>query len=42
MKPDGVKKFDEDSAKKGAYGLVTKDYLISLLMSSSKTEQAKK
>ena len=36
LKPDGVKKFDEESAKKGAYGLVTNEYLISLLLSSSK------
>ena len=36
LKNDGVKKFDEDSAKKGAYGLVTNDYLISLLIASAK------
>ena len=36
LKPDGVKKFDEASAKKGAYGLVTNEYLISLLISSTK------
>ncbi len=36
LKPDGVKKFDEFSAKKGAYGLVENDYLISLLISSFK------
>jgi 2,3-bisphosphoglycerate-independent phosphoglycerate mutase len=36
LKPDGVKKFDESSAKKGAFGLVEKDYLISLLISSIK------
>jgi 2,3-bisphosphoglycerate-independent phosphoglycerate mutase len=36
LKPDGVKKFDEFSAKNGAFGLVKHDYLISLLISSSK------
>ena len=34
LKPDGVKKFDEFSVKKGAFGLVENDYLISLLLSS--------
>ena len=37
LKPDGVKKFDEFSAKKGAYGLVENDYLLSLLLSSGKS-----
>jgi 2,3-bisphosphoglycerate-independent phosphoglycerate mutase len=36
LKPDGVKKFDEFSAKKGGFGLVEDDYLISLLISSGK------
>jgi 2,3-bisphosphoglycerate-independent phosphoglycerate mutase len=36
LKPDGVKKFDESSAQKGAFGLVEKDYLISLLLKSGK------
>ncbi len=36
LKPDGVKKFDEISAKTGAFGLIEKDYLISLLISSAK------
>jgi 2,3-bisphosphoglycerate-independent phosphoglycerate mutase len=36
LKPDGVKKFDEFSAKKGAFGLVENNYLISLLISSTK------
>ena len=36
LKPDGVKKFDEVSAKKGAFGLVENDYLISLLLNSGK------
>jgi 2,3-bisphosphoglycerate-independent phosphoglycerate mutase len=36
LKPDGVKKFDEFSAKEGAFGLVEKDYLISLLFNSGK------
>ena len=34
LKPDGVKKFDEFSAKKGAFGLVENDYLLSILLSS--------
>jgi 2,3-bisphosphoglycerate-independent phosphoglycerate mutase len=34
LKPDGVEKFDEFSAKKGAFGLVATDYLISLLLNS--------
>jgi len=34
LMPDGVEKFDEESAKKGGYGLVDNDYLISLLLSS--------
>lgn len=34
LKPDGVKVFDEDSAKKGGYGLVDNQYLISLLLST--------
>jgi 2,3-bisphosphoglycerate-independent phosphoglycerate mutase len=36
LKPDGVKKFDEPSAEKGAFGLVKNDYLISLLLNSGK------
>ena len=36
LKADGVKKFDEDSAKKGGFGLITNNYLISLLLSSPK------
>ena len=36
LKPDGVKKFDEFSARNGAFGIVEHDYLISLLISSSK------
>jgi 2,3-bisphosphoglycerate-independent phosphoglycerate mutase len=36
MKPDGVLKFDEISARKGAFGLVENDYLISLLLNSGK------
>ena len=36
LKPDGVKKFDEESAKKGGFGLVTNEYLISLLLSKTK------
>ncbi len=33
IKPDGVKKLDETSAKKGAFGLIDNDYLVSLLLS---------
>jgi 2,3-bisphosphoglycerate-independent phosphoglycerate mutase len=33
MKPDSVEQFDEDSSKKGGYGLIDNDYLISLLLS---------
>lgn len=33
---DGVKKFDEESAKKGSYGLVTRESLMSLFVSASK------
>lgn len=33
LKPDGVKMFDEVSAKNGAFGLVKNEYLISLLIS---------
>jgi len=33
LKPDGVEVFDEESAKKGGFGLVEKDYLLSLLLS---------
>jgi len=35
LNPDGVQKFDEFSAKKGGFGLVTEQYLVSLLISSS-------
>jgi 2,3-bisphosphoglycerate-independent phosphoglycerate mutase len=34
LKPDGVKAFDESSAKKGAFGAVEKDFLISLLIAA--------
>jgi 2,3-bisphosphoglycerate-independent phosphoglycerate mutase len=34
QKPDGVKIFDEESAKKGAYGLVTEQSLMSLFVDS--------
>jgi 2,3-bisphosphoglycerate-independent phosphoglycerate mutase len=36
LKSDGVKKFDEFSAKKGAFGQVENNYLIELLISSVK------
>ena len=39
LKPDGVEKFDEFSAKKGAFGLVETDYLISLLLNSGSKPQ---
>jgi 2,3-bisphosphoglycerate-independent phosphoglycerate mutase len=35
IKPDGKMKFDEVTAKEGSFGLVTKDNLISLLLSST-------
>jgi 2,3-bisphosphoglycerate-independent phosphoglycerate mutase len=35
MEPDGIKKFDEFSAQNGAFGLVEKEYLMSLLVSSN-------
>ncbi len=34
LKHDGVEAFDEDSAKKGGFGLVENDYLLSILLSS--------
>jgi 2,3-bisphosphoglycerate-independent phosphoglycerate mutase len=34
IKPDKVERFDEASAKEGGFGLVEKDYLISLLLSN--------
>jgi 2,3-bisphosphoglycerate-independent phosphoglycerate mutase len=37
LKPDGVKAFDEASAKKGGYGVVEKDYLLSLLLAAGKS-----
>ncbi len=36
LKPDGAKKFDEFSARSGAFGLVENNYLISLLISAGK------
>jgi 2,3-bisphosphoglycerate-independent phosphoglycerate mutase len=39
LKPDGVKKFDEFSARNGAFGLVENDFLISILISSGKSNQ---
>ncbi len=41
LKPDGVKKFDESSARGGAFGLIEHDYLISILVSSSKGKSSK-
>jgi 2,3-bisphosphoglycerate-independent phosphoglycerate mutase len=34
QKPDGVEKFDEESVKKGAYGLVTEQSLMELFVAS--------
>jgi 2,3-bisphosphoglycerate-independent phosphoglycerate mutase len=34
LKPDGVKKFDEASAAKGGFGLVSGEYLLALLLRS--------
>jgi 2,3-bisphosphoglycerate-independent phosphoglycerate mutase len=34
LEADGVRAFDEFSAKKGAFGLIDNDYLISLLLNS--------
>jgi 2,3-bisphosphoglycerate-independent phosphoglycerate mutase len=39
LKPDGVRKFDEFSARNGAFGFVENDYLISLLVSSANHEK---
>ncbi len=36
LKPDGVLKFDELSAREGAFGLIEHDYLLSILLSLSK------
>ncbi len=36
LKSDNVKKFDEDSAKNGKFGLIQNNYLISLLLASAK------
>jgi len=36
LKPDGVQKFDEFSARNGAFGTVKQEYLMSLLLSSAK------
>jgi 2,3-bisphosphoglycerate-independent phosphoglycerate mutase len=36
MESDGVQKFDEFSARNGAFGLVEQEYLMSLLVSSTK------
>jgi 2,3-bisphosphoglycerate-independent phosphoglycerate mutase len=39
LKPDGTKRFDEFSAKSGAFGLVENDYLISLLIAAGKEKK---
>ena len=41
LKPDGVKAFDEASAAAGGFGLVEHDYLISLLISSGKSQNSR-
>jgi 2,3-bisphosphoglycerate-independent phosphoglycerate mutase len=33
LQPDGVKAFDEESAKKGGFGLIENEYLLALLLS---------
>jgi len=38
LKPDGVKKFDEESVKEGAFGVVKNDYLISMVISAGKSK----
>ncbi len=42
LEADGVQKFDEFSAKEGGFGLVTKDYLVSLLISPLPLKKTKK
>jgi 2,3-bisphosphoglycerate-independent phosphoglycerate mutase len=39
LRADGVQKFDEISAKEGGFGLVTQEYLMSLLISSAKASK---
>lgn len=41
LKSDGVKKFDEESAKKGGFGLVEDDYLISMVINAGKRKSSK-
>jgi 2,3-bisphosphoglycerate-independent phosphoglycerate mutase len=39
LKPDGVQKFDEFSARNGKFGLVEQEYLMSLLLSSTRSSR---
>ena len=39
LKPDDVQKFDEISARNGAFGLVEQEYLMSLLLSSTSSSK---
>jgi 2,3-bisphosphoglycerate-independent phosphoglycerate mutase len=39
IEPDGVQRFDEFSARNGAFGLVEKEYLLSLLVSSTSSSK---
>ena len=41
LKPNGTKKFDEFSARSGAFGVVENDYLISLLIAAGKKSKKK-
>ncbi len=38
LKPDGIKKFDEISAQSGGFGLVDKEYLLTLLINSGRLQ----
>jgi 2,3-bisphosphoglycerate-independent phosphoglycerate mutase len=42
LEADGVQKFDEVSAKEGGFGLVTQEYLVSLLISRPPSNKPKK
>lgn len=39
LKPDCVKKFDEESAKEGGFGTVENDYLISMVLKAGTSKQ---
>jgi 2,3-bisphosphoglycerate-independent phosphoglycerate mutase len=42
LEPDGVQKFDEFSARKGAFGLVKQEQLMSRLISSASSSKKQK